>query len=116
MDLSFEVYRGSPGGHVVLDTTTRTLGPNEVYIEITHSGVCGTDEYFLKSNQVLGHEGTGIIRFLGSDVTEFKAGDRVGFGYVRKVCGACDNCGTGSHLLYPSHYVNIGIRHSNTYS
>jgi hypothetical protein len=28
----------------VADKTTRTLQPNEVYIETTHSGLCGTDE------------------------------------------------------------------------
>ncbi|KAJ5356011.1 alcohol dehydrogenase [Penicillium concentricum] len=95
MDVSFEVYRGSPSSHIVSDTTTRRLGLNEVYIEITHSGICGTDEHFLKSTQVLGHEGVGIIRLLGSNVTTVKVGDRVGFGYVRKVCGACDNCGIG---------------------
>ncbi|KAJ5199795.1 alcohol dehydrogenase, partial [Penicillium cf. griseofulvum] len=95
MDVSFEVYRGSPGGYIVSDTTTRTLGFNEVYIEITHSGICGTDEHFLKSTQVLGHEGVGIIRRLGPNVTTVKIGDRVGFGYVRKVCSACDNCGIG---------------------
>lgn len=98
MDVSFQVYRGSPSGHVVSDTTTRILGPNEVYIEITHSGICGTDEHFVKSTQVLGHEGIGIIKLLGSNVTTLKVGDRVGFGYVRKVCSACDNCETGLHL------------------
>ncbi|KAJ5531328.1 Alcohol dehydrogenase superfamily zinc-type [Penicillium freii] len=95
MDVSFEVYRGSPSGHIISDTTTRILGPNEVYIEITHSGICGTDEHFVKSTQVLGHEGIGIIRRLGSNVTTVNIGDRIGFGYVRKVCNACDNCGTG---------------------
>lgn len=95
MEVSFEVYRGSPAGRIVSDITTRTLGSNEVYIDVTHSGICGTDEYFLKSTQVLGHEGVGVIRLVGPDVTTVKVGDRVGFGYVRKVCGACDNCGTG---------------------
>ncbi|KAG0154692.1 hypothetical protein PDIDSM_260 [Penicillium digitatum] len=95
MEVSFEVYRGSPGGHIVSDTTTRILGHNEIFIEITHSGLCGTDEHFFNSTQVLGHEGIGIVRLLGSNVTSVKVGDRVGFGYVRKVCGTCDNCGTG---------------------
>ncbi|OQE44683.1 hypothetical protein PENCOP_c002G08018 [Penicillium coprophilum] len=95
MQVSFEVYRGSPDGHIVSDTTTRALGPTEVYIEITHSGICASDKYFWNTTQVLGHEGVGIIRLLGSNVTTVKVGDRVGFGYVRKVCGACDNCETG---------------------
>ncbi|KAJ5817534.1 Alcohol dehydrogenase superfamily zinc-type [Penicillium robsamsonii] len=59
------------------------------YIEITRSGICGTDERFLKTTQVLGRESVGITRPMGSNVTTVKVGDCVGFGYVRKVCGAC---------------------------
>ncbi|OJJ48130.1 hypothetical protein ASPZODRAFT_1521523 [Penicilliopsis zonata CBS 506.65] len=95
MSVSFEVYRGGKDGRIVADTTTRTLQPNEAYIETTHSGLCGTDEHFVTSGQVLGHEGVGIVRQIGSLVSTVKVGDRVGFGYIRQVCGACDNCATG---------------------
>ncbi|KAF4637257.1 hypothetical protein G7Y89_g831 [Cudoniella acicularis] len=95
MNFWFNVYRGSEEGHIVVDTTTRTLHNNEVYIETTHSGICGSDEHFLKPGQVLGHEGIGIVRQVGPDVISVKVGDRVGFRYLRKVCGACDNCATG---------------------
>ena len=102
MSVSFRVYRGSKEGKVVEDTTTRTLQPSEVYIETTHSGLCGTDEHFLKSGQVLGHEGVGVIRQVGSDVKNVKVGDRVGFGYTHYVCGTCDKCLVGmySQLAY----------------
>ena len=95
MSISFQVFRGSKDGKIVVDTTTRTLQPNEVYIETTHSGLCGTDEHFLRSGHVLGHEGVGVIRQLGRDVTNVKVGQRVGFGYTHYVCGACEKCLSG---------------------
>ncbi|CAI7597203.1 unnamed protein product [Penicillium glandicola] len=106
MDVSFEVYRGSANGQVVSDTTTRTLGFNEVFIEITHAGLCATDEYFVKSTQVLGHEGVGIVKMMGSNVTTVKVGDRVGFGYVRKVCGWDQYC--RSVRIYGERDFDIG--------
>lgn len=96
MSVAFEVFRGSKEGKIVGDTTTRTLGPNEVFIETTHSGLCGTDEHFLKSGIALGHEGVGIVRQIGPNVKNVKAGDRVGFGYTHYVCGTCERCLTGT--------------------
>ncbi|CAI7665898.1 unnamed protein product [Penicillium bialowiezense] len=95
MSVTFEVFRGSKEGKIVADKTTRTLQPNEVYIETSHSGLCGTDEHFLHSGMVLGHEGVGSIRQVGRDVTSVKIGQRVGFGYTHYVCGTCEKCLTG---------------------
>lgn len=74
-------------------------GKHEILVKIAACGVCHTDD--AARNQVipvplpivLGHEGSGIVTEVGSEVTEFKPGDRVGisFGY----CGHCRNCLTG---------------------
>lgn len=95
MSVTFEVFRGSEDGKIWADKTTRAIKRNEVYIETTHSGLCGTDEHFHKSGQALGHEGVGIVRQIGNDVTSVKVGERVGFGYTHYVCGSCDECLTG---------------------
>ncbi|KAJ5887827.1 hypothetical protein N7495_007868 [Penicillium taxi] len=95
MSVTFDVFRGSKKGKIVAGTTTRTLQPNEVFIETTHSGLCGTDEHYLKTEMVLGHEGVGVIRQIGPAVTNVKVGDRVGFGYTHYVCGKCEKCLTG---------------------
>lgn len=58
--VSFTVFKGSEEGQIVQSTSTREVGPDEVLIRITHSGVCGTDEHYHHKDQVLGHEGTGI--------------------------------------------------------
>ncbi|GAB1193879.1 hypothetical protein APSETT444_003114 [Aspergillus pseudonomiae] len=95
MSITFDVYRGSKEGKIVADKTTRPLRPTDVYIETTHSGLCGTDEHYLHSGQVLGHEGVGVVRQVGDAVTHVQVGDRVGFGYTHEVCGICDHCISG---------------------
>ncbi|KAH8432959.1 uncharacterized protein LDX57_010594 [Aspergillus melleus] len=99
MSVTYEVFRGSEEGKIVPDKVTSTLGHNDVFIETTHSGLCGTDEHYLKTNQVLGHEGIGIIKAVGPGVKTVKVGDRVGYGYIHKVCATCDNCATGKTFL-----------------
>lgn len=97
MSITYEVFRGSVNGQIVSDTTTATLQHGEVFIETTHSGLCGTDEHYLTTGQVLGHEGIGIVKQLGPGVTSVKVGDRVGFGYTHKICGNCDKCASGMY-------------------
>ncbi|KAJ5902854.1 hypothetical protein N7495_003382 [Penicillium taxi] len=106
MSVSFQVFRGSEDGSIVPDTTTRTLQPTEVYIETTHSGLCGTDEHYLKTGMALGHEGIGIVRQIGSSVTDVKVGARVGYGYIHRVCGICKQCLNGR-----DQFCEGGVRH-----
>ncbi|KAA8641946.1 hypothetical protein EYZ11_002555 [Aspergillus tanneri] len=96
MSITYDVFRGSPEGKILPDKVQVTsLGHGQVFIETTHSGLCGTDEHYLKSNVVLGHEGIGIVKAIGPGVTSVKVGDRVGFGFFHEICAACDNCSTG---------------------
>ncbi|EHK98771.1 putative alcohol dehydrogenase 1 [Glarea lozoyensis 74030] len=69
----FAVIKSSPSKEYVETTTTRpALTGDEVYIEITHSGVCGTDQHFRGVDMVLGHEGIGVIKAIGPDVKSLK--------------------------------------------
>lgn len=61
------------------------LKSREVLVKITHSGLCGTDLFFISTGCALGHEGVGIVEKVGSAVTMHKVGDRVGGGYLRAV-------------------------------
>ncbi|KAG5657061.1 hypothetical protein KAF25_011230 [Fusarium avenaceum] len=92
--VSYKVFRGTPEGKIVADNVERELQNHEVFIETTHTGVCGTDKLYQSSGIVLGHEGVGIVRQAGLAVTNVKVGDRVGFGYTHQICGSCDNCCT----------------------
>ncbi|KAL6792576.1 GroES-like protein [Trichoderma sp. SZMC 28013] len=94
--ITLDIFRGTPEGELAVETTTRVLGYGEVYIETTHSGLCGTDLHYLRRGRIIGHEGVGVVRQLGPGVsTDIKVGDRVGFGYTHKVCGNCNCCLSG---------------------
>ena len=70
----------------------------EVLIEIKATGVCHTDAYTLSGKDseglfpsVLGHEGAGVVREVGSGVTTLKVGDHVIPLYTPE-CRQCKTC------------------------
>jgi aryl-alcohol dehydrogenase len=71
---------------------------DELLVEVVASGMCATDlhgrdaYYPTKFPKVFGHEGGGIVRAVGSAVTDFKPGDHVVMAYPW--CGKCPNCKT----------------------
>jgi D-arabinose 1-dehydrogenase-like Zn-dependent alcohol dehydrogenase len=69
----FKVFKGSASGDIVESVTHRpALTKDEVYIQITHSGVCGTDQHYKRADMVLGHEGIGVVKAIGPDVKALK--------------------------------------------
>jgi aryl-alcohol dehydrogenase len=70
--------------------------PDELLVEVVASGMCATDlhgrdgYYDMPYPAVFGHEGAGVVRAVGSAVTEFKPGDHVLMAYPW--CGECENC------------------------
>ncbi|KAJ9192375.1 hypothetical protein DTO166G4_7246 [Paecilomyces variotii] len=90
--VEFNVFHGSESGEIIPQTSRCTLGPFDAFVEITHAGLCGTDRHFKNKDIALGHEGAGIVRQIGGSVTSLQPGDRVGFGWIQKVCGHCDYC------------------------
>lgn len=84
----------------------KALEPWEIDVEITHCGICHSDLSLIDNewgNSVYplipGHEIVGIVKKLGSQVTEFKVGDRVGIGWQRSSCFHCEWCETGDENL-----------------
>ncbi len=70
----------------------------EVLVEIMATGICHTDAYTLsgldsegKFPAILGHEGAGIVREIGSGVTSVKKGDHVIPLYTPE-CRSCKTC------------------------
>ena len=72
------------------------LRPDEVLVEIAASGICHTD--LICRDQwlpvpfpvVLGHEGAGTVKEVGSAVTQVAPGDRIGMTF--NSCGHCRTC------------------------
>jgi len=73
MTFDFKVFRGSPTGEIHEGHTQRpTLTRDEIFVEVSHSSVCGTDEHYKWVDMGLGHEGVGIVKAIGPDVKSFK--------------------------------------------
>lgn len=72
----------------------------EVLVEIKASGVCHTDFDSLswKRRLILGHEGAGVVRACGEDVTHVQAGDRVLLNWAIP-CGDCFQCRNGAENI-----------------
>ncbi|WP_040337113.1 zinc-dependent alcohol dehydrogenase [Candidatus Blastococcus massiliensis] len=75
--------------------------PTDVIVEITSSGICGSDLHlievmapFMTVGDVMGHEPMGIVREVGADVTAVKAGDRVVVPFNIS-CNTCWMCSQG---------------------
>lgn len=68
---------------------------------ITTSAICGTDLHMVRGTMagmvpgtILGHEGVGIVEEVGSEVRNFKEGDRVVISPTI-ACGYCSYCRSG---------------------
>ncbi|KIX92701.1 uncharacterized protein Z520_11553 [Fonsecaea multimorphosa CBS 102226] len=93
------VMRGVEGKVKKTPAEIPELKANEVLVKITHSGLCGTDLFYINPGCALGHEGVGTVEKVGSAVTAHKIGDRVGGGYLRSSCGQCKYCLTGRDIM-----------------
>jgi D-arabinose 1-dehydrogenase-like Zn-dependent alcohol dehydrogenase len=92
MESEYTVFRGVEGAIKPSLAQKPHLGPKDILIKITHSGVCATDLAYVPYGIALGHEGVGIVEAIGSEVTQFKVGERAGGGYHRDSCGHCGYC------------------------
>ena len=72
----------------------------EVLVEMKAAGLCHTDWDSLnwKRDLVMGHEGAGIVKEVGSAVTHVKPGDKVLLNWAIP-CGECFQCNHGNHSL-----------------
>ena len=95
---TYNVFRGQEGVIKAAPTPLPSLGAKDVLIRITHSGLCASDTAYIGYGVALGHEGVGVVEAIGSDVTQFKVGDRAGGGYHRDSCGHCTYCLTGKDI------------------
>ena len=95
---AFSVYRGAEGSVKKVAGKHRDLGPKEILVKITHSGLCSTDLAYIPYGIALGHEGVGIVEAIGNEVTQFKVGERAGGGYQKNSCGHCSYCLSGQDI------------------
>ncbi len=95
----------APAAKAPLERTTierRPVGEFDVLIEIKFAGICHSDIHQAREGwgeaifpMVPGHEIAGVVAEIGSGVTRFAVGDRVGVGCMVDSCRECDNCKAG---------------------
>ena len=81
-------------------------GPGQVLVKISACGVCRTDLHVVDGDLtepklpiIPGHEIVGTVSALGTDVDNFKLGERVGIPWLGRTCGCCSYCMSGAENL-----------------
>ena len=106
------------------DVPEPKIGINDVLIRVHRTGICGTDVHIYKWDEwaqktirvpmVIGHEFVGEIVEVGSNVTDFQAGQVVsGEGHV--VCGRCRNCLAGRRHLC-ANTAGVGVDRAGAFA
>ncbi|MEU8848369.1 MULTISPECIES: NAD(P)-dependent alcohol dehydrogenase [unclassified Streptomyces] len=95
----------APAAKAPLERTTierREVGEFDVLIDIKFAGICHSDIHQAREGwgeaifpMVPGHEIAGIVSEVGSGVTKYRVGDRVGVGCLVDSCRECENCKAG---------------------
>ncbi|XP_019878621.1 D-altritol 5-dehydrogenase-like [Aethina tumida] len=96
----------------------KVSNPRQVLIKVAYAGICGTDLHIIagefpcnKTNTfTLGHEFSGTVVEVGSEVTNFKKGDRVSVD-PNNGCKCCNFCHNGKPHFCQTGGINntIGI-------
>jgi uncharacterized zinc-type alcohol dehydrogenase-like protein len=104
MSLSSNAYAATSATDPLgpLTITRRELGPKDILIDIKFCGICHSDIHQARGEWgpsyypiVPGHEIAGIVAAVGSEVTTYAVGDRVGVGCLVDSCGECEQCQAG---------------------
>lgn len=101
------------------DVPVPAVGTDEVLIKVHTTGICGTDLHIYEWDEwaratipipmTVGHEFSGYIEAVGSNVSGFVEGELVGAeGHV--ICGECRNCLAGRrHLCHEPRGLGVEI-------
>jgi S-(hydroxymethyl)glutathione dehydrogenase/alcohol dehydrogenase len=93
-----------PGEWEVNEVDLDDPGPTEVLVEMVASGLCHSDDHTAKDDMVQpmpfvgGHEGSGIVRQVGSEVHDLEVGDHIITSFIPG-CGRCRWCASGRQNL-----------------
>ncbi len=92
-------------GAAIVEADIPAIGQNEALVEIKATSICGTDVHIYKWDKwaesrikpplIFGHEFSGEVIEVGSNVTQVKVGDHVS-GETHIYCGSCFQCRIGN--------------------
>ena len=100
--LLYESFQSQP---IITQVPDPSPSKSGVVIEVKATGLCRSDwhgwmghDEDIKLPHVPGHEFAGIIQAVGSEVRNWKVGDRVTVPFVSG-CGKCPECASGNHQV-----------------
>ena len=94
---------------ITIDHTVKpALESGDILVQMHACGICGSDlekvfGQYGQPSMRLGHEPAGLVLDVGSNVTEFKKGDRV-FTHHHVPCYDCHLCNHGNETMCPKYY------------
>jgi D-arabinose 1-dehydrogenase-like Zn-dependent alcohol dehydrogenase len=103
-----------PGGPFeMVEREISNPGPRQVRIKVQACGLCHSDSLTKEGHwpgitypRVPGHEIAGVIDAVGSEVPRWKAGQRVGVGWLGSYCGHCEWCRRGSFVTCANQLIS----------
>jgi propanol-preferring alcohol dehydrogenase len=110
----------------VEDVPVPTPGPDELLLRLNATGLCFSDIHYMLSDLPMptmdsfnvrspGHEGAGVVVAIGSNVKNWKVGDRAGVKPMWDVCLDCDMCFSKKHETHCAKAVSTGLMVAGTY-
>ena len=114
-------FAPGPGNVDILDVDEPSCGTSQVKVEVAFCGLCGTDIHVLQDTfrnyppVILGHEFSGTVVEVGSEVAGVKCGEKVAcLGATAITCGECRYCISGNFIFCSNrrgmgHGVNGGF-------
>jgi L-iditol 2-dehydrogenase len=107
----------------VIEVDVPSISAGEILVQVKSAFVCGTDVRMYHNGYegvseatplILGHEGSGVVARVGSQVKNFKEGMRVAVA-PNIGCGTCDFC-VGGNTQLCSHFTAVGIHMSGFFA
>jgi L-iditol 2-dehydrogenase len=101
-----QITLSAPYDFTLQQSETPQIATKEILVKVAYCAICGTDIRVLEGKKrqdisypcVIGHEISGLIYKVGSDVTGFDKGERVNVAPIIP-CGHCRSCLSGQENL-----------------
>ena len=103
-------FLNKAGDISVREIDVPTLDADQVLVRVESVGICGSDVHYYKHGKIgpfvveepliLGHELSGVITDVGSEVDSKRIGERVAV-EPQRACGKCEQCISGRYNLCP---------------
>jgi D-arabinose 1-dehydrogenase-like Zn-dependent alcohol dehydrogenase len=97
--------RSAAGPFDVVERDVPEPGPGQARIKVQACGICHSDSFTKEGHwprieypRVPGHEVAGVVDALGSGISGFSVGQRVGVGWHGGHCGYCEACRRGDYV------------------